>query len=147
MSIGNSPEILSQAILVGIILVGRLGVHLIRIIRSRCARFSHAPRRTDTLVSTGGEPSCATTFVTSGSLPVSVKKTLPGKNALGKSSFQSTKSGAGEQFLLQDCRAKAAAQGMFLFTDTGMGRSPAMRTARARAWPNEAHRDFKGPPI
>ena len=35
-------------------------------------------------------------------------------------SFQSTQSGAGEWFLLLDCRARACAKGVFLFTDTGV---------------------------
>ena len=40
------------------------------------------------------------------------KSTPPEKTTLGKMSFQSTKSGAGEQFLLQDCRAKAHVKGV-----------------------------------
>ena len=38
----------------------------------------------------------------------------PEKKTLGKISFQSTKSGAGEQFLLQDCMAKAPIKGVCL---------------------------------
>ena len=38
----------------------------------------------------------------------------------GTSACKSTKSGAGEQFLLLGCTAKARAKGVFLFTDTGM---------------------------
>ena len=37
-----------------------------------------------------------------------------------KRRFQSTKSGAGEQFLLQDFRARADMKGLFLFTDTNI---------------------------
>ena len=41
-------------------------------------------------------------------VPVSVSKnTPPEKKTRGKISFKNTKSGAGEQFLLQDCKAKA----------------------------------------
>ena len=47
------------------------------------------------------------------------KRTPPGKNILVKTSFQSTKSGGGEQFLPLDCRATARAKETFLFTDTG----------------------------
>ena len=54
-------------------------------------------------------------------IPVSVKQTLLRRNIYaGTISFQSTKSGAGKQFQLQDCRAKARTKGVFLFTDTGM---------------------------
>ena len=42
---------------------------------------------------------------------MSVKKTPPENDTLGKVSLQSTKSGAGEQFLLLDCRAEARIKG------------------------------------
>ena len=38
----------------------------------------------------------------------------------GDISFQKTKSGAGLQFLLLDCKARARTRGMFFFTDAGM---------------------------
>ena len=38
---------------------------------------------------------------------------LTKKKACGIISFQSTRSGAGEQFLLQDCRAKPGIKGVF----------------------------------
>ena len=43
------------------------------------------------------------------------KNTPLEKNNLGKTSSQSTKSGPGEQFLPQDCRAKAHLKGVFSF--------------------------------
>ena len=46
------------------------------------------------------------------------------KNTHGNMSCQSTKSGAGLQFLLWDCRARACAKGVF-FTDTGTTRTSA----------------------
>ena len=46
--------------------------------------------------------------------------TPPEKNNDGKAGFQGTKSGAGEQFPPQDCRAKAPTKGVCLFTDTGI---------------------------
>ena len=48
------------------------------------------------------------------------KNTPPEKKMRGKSSFQSTNSGAGLQFLLLDCRAKACTKGLRIFTDTGI---------------------------
>ena len=46
-------------------------------------------------------------------LPVSVKNDTPSeKKRRGKTGFQSTKAGAGEQFLLLDCRATARAEGV-----------------------------------
>ena len=48
------------------------------------------------------------------------KNTPPPKKTFGKTSFQSTKSGSGEQFLLLDSRAWACAKGVCLFTDTGI---------------------------
>ena len=52
--------------------------------------------------------------------PVSMKEdTPPEKKALGKTSFQRTEEGAGEQFLPQDCRAKARVKGVFCSADTG----------------------------
>ena len=51
-------------------------------------------------------------------IPVSVKKNTPReKKTCGTISFRSTKSGSGEQFLLQDCRAKAGTKGV-LFSQT-----------------------------
>ena len=55
------------------------------------------------------------------------KNTPPEKRTLGKTSLKSTKSGAGEGFLLLGCMAKATAKGMFLFTDTG-------RNRHAKSW-------------
>ena len=46
------------------------------------------------------------------------KSTPPEKSTRRNICFQSAKSGAGEQFLLLDCRARTSAQGVFLFTDT-----------------------------
>ena len=43
------------------------------------------------------------------------KDTPPEKSTHWNSSFQNTKSGAGEQFLLLDCRARACAKGLFFF--------------------------------
>ena len=41
-------------------------------------------------------------------LPVSVNKNIPPeKRTRGKISFKNTKSGAGEQFMPQDCKAEA----------------------------------------
>ena len=48
------------------------------------------------------------------------KNTPPEERACGKTGFKNTKSGAGEQFLLVDCRGKAPVKGVCLFTDTGM---------------------------
>ena len=48
-------------------------------------------------------------------IPVSVNKNTPPENkTLGNISFQSTKSGSGEQFLLQDCRAMADTKGLLV---------------------------------
>ena len=59
----------------------------------------------------GGLGACPST-PNPGLLPVSVNKSVPPeKNIRGVISIQNTKSGAGEQFLLQDCRAKAGAKG------------------------------------
>ena len=56
-----------------------------------------------------------------GLTPASVKKnTPPEKQSLGTISLKSTESGAGEQFMPQDSRAKAFITGMSLFTDTGI---------------------------
>ena len=44
----------------------------------------------------------------------------PERDILRKTGFQSTKSWAGEQFLLQDYTAKAGMKGECLFADTGM---------------------------
>ena len=53
-------------------------------------------------------------------MPVSVTKNTPlDWKTGGKLSFQKTKSGAGLQFLLLDCRARACTKGVVLFTDTG----------------------------
>ena len=52
-------------------------------------------------------------------IAVSDKHTPLDKKALGKTSFQSTNSGAGEQFLPPDCRAKAC-QKEFFFSDAGI---------------------------
>ena len=41
------------------------------------------------------------------------KNTPPEKKRVGQISLQHTKSGAGEQLLLQDCRAQSAIKGMF----------------------------------
>ena len=50
----------------------------------------------------------------------SVNKNTPlEKNTHGEISFKSTKPGAGEQLLLQDCMAKARVKGV-VFTDTGI---------------------------
>ena len=47
-------------------------------------------------------------------IPVSVKKTpLTRIRHVGKSAFKAPKSGAGEQFLLQSCRARAHVKGVF----------------------------------
>ena len=43
------------------------------------------------------------------------KNTPPENHIRGKISFQSTKSGAGEQFLLLDCKARAFAKGMCIY--------------------------------
>ena len=52
---------------------------------------------------------------------MSVKRNTPRDMKMREEiSFQSDESGAGQQFLLQDCRAKAGIKGVFLFTDTGM---------------------------
>ena len=48
-----------------------------------------------------------------------MNKLLSREEALGKISLQSAKSGAGEQLLPLDCRAKAHPKGVYLFTDTG----------------------------
>ena len=67
------------------------------------------------------------------------KNTPPEKKTCGKSSFQSTKSGAGEQFLPLDCFAKARAKGFF-FTDTGIvvydnvGCKYGQRNTQTKAW-------------
>ena len=54
-------------------------------------------------------------------LPVSVKKALlHRRRTLGQIGFQSTKSGPGEQFLLEDCKAKAPAKGV-LVSQTPLG--------------------------
>ena len=55
-------------------------------------------------------------------IPVSVKKHSAGEEDRweDRQGFQSTKSGAGEQLLLPDCRAKARVKGMLLFTDIGI---------------------------
>ena len=51
-------------------------------------------------------------------IPVPVgKKTLFQKTTIGNMSSQSTTSGAGEQFLLPDCTAKAPVKDNVLFTD------------------------------
>ena len=47
---------------------------------------------------------------------------IPEKETGGKTSFQSTRIGGGEQSLPQDCRGKAAVKGVF-FADTGNGRN------------------------
>ena len=47
------------------------------------------------------------------------KNTPPEKKTHGNISFKNTKSKAGEQFLLRDCKARAHPKGVFLFTDTG----------------------------
>ena len=51
---------------------------------------------------------------------MSVKNVPPERRTRGKFSFKNTKSGAGEQFLPQECMAKARVKGVFLFTGTGM---------------------------
>ena len=51
---------------------------------------------------------------------MSVKKHSSGEEDPWEIQVESTKSGAGEQFLLQDCRAKAGIKGVFVFTGTGM---------------------------
>ena len=60
------------------------------------------------------------------------KNTPPEKNTCGKISFQSTKSGAGEQFLLQDCRARACAKGT-LFSQTPVARKHGRSACLLRA--------------
>ena len=62
----------------------------------------------------------------------SVKKTAPERNAHGNSSFQSTKSGAGLQFLLPGGMAKAQVKGVFSQTPAsplfiGIFRGPLFR--------------------
>ena len=61
-------------------------------------------------------------------LPVSEKNTPPEKEKGGKYSFQNTKSGAGDQFLRQWCRAKACGKILFasqpLVTVQTSGQSP-----------------------
>ena len=41
-------------------------------------------------------------------------------NTMRNIGLRSTESGAGEQFLLRDCKARARPKGVFLFTDAGM---------------------------
>ena len=63
------------------------------------------------------------------------KNTPPEKKKDGNIGFGNTESGAGEQFLLLDCMAKARAKGVFLFTDTGIfvNRAPTLNLS-ADAW-------------
>ena len=44
------------------------------------------------------------------------KNTCPERKTLGRIGIQSTKSGTGEQFLLQDCMAKVYEKGVFVHT-------------------------------
>ena len=54
-------------------------------------------------------------------IPTSVKQNTPPEKKTPKIiSFWSTRSGAGEQFLLLDCRAKARVEGVVFVTDIGM---------------------------
>ena len=45
--------------------------------------------------------------------------TPPDKETLGSIGPKNTKSGAGDQFMMLDCRATAPRKHMFCFTDTG----------------------------
>ena len=57
-------------------------------------------------------------------IPVSVNKNTPlDKKTGGEISFQQIKSGAGLQFLLPDCKARACTKGVFC-SDTGIVKSP-----------------------
>ena len=67
-------------------------------------------------------------------IPESVKKTLLKKKIhMGISAFRAPN----QQFLLLDCRARACAKGVFLFTDTGIvwEASPLAPTAFPAPWP------------
>ena len=44
----------------------------------------------------------------------------PDRKMRGKTSLQGAKSGAGEEFLVLDCKAAARMKGMLLFADTGI---------------------------
>ena len=63
---------------------------------------------------------CYAMLLSGGIISVSEQNTPPDKKTGWKPSFESTKSGAGLQFLLLGRMAKAHLKGMFLFTDTGM---------------------------
>ena len=55
-------------------------------------------------------------------IPASVGKTVLRRRRRGyKHNFKDTKSGAGEQFLLQDRMPKACLKGIVFFTDSGIG--------------------------
>ena len=60
------------------------------------------------------------------------KNTAPEKKACGKISFQSNKSGAGQQLLLQDCRAKARTKGVLFRTPVVLRRVMLVAYSRAR---------------
>ena len=51
------------------------------------------------------------------------KHTSGEEETCGKLCLKNTKAGAGEQFLLWDCRAGACAKGVFNFTDTGISQA------------------------
>ena len=63
-----------------------------------------------------GSAVCAPPGGTTHGTPTDVcgKKTPPEKKTIGKISLQSTKSGAGEQLLPLDCKARAHLEGMFV---------------------------------
>ena len=77
-------------------------------------------------------PSWRLDHTTQHTVPVSVNKnTPPENNTHWNISFQSTKSGAGKQFLPLDFRTVALRKGVFFFTDTGITRQPASHHNRA----------------
>ena len=60
------------------------------------------------------------------------QKHPPEKSSHWNIGFQSTKSGAGEQFLLLDCRAMACTKGVCLFTDISMNDRQRARYSKVR---------------
>ena len=82
-----------------------------------------------------GLPYCAREELSCGrNTGVCEKSTPPEKSTHRNTSFQSTKSGAGEQFLLLHCRARACAKG-FVFLQTPVGVSSEKQQGACRRTP------------
>ena len=62
------------------------------------------------------------------------KNTPPEKKTCEKIGFQSTKAGAGQQFLLLDCRARARIEGVFVQTPVLLSQSTGTPLQKTPLW-------------